>query len=166
MGIAIIGGGVIGLTTALALVNKGHSVDLFEQESDVGQATSFANGGQLSYRYVSPLADAGVPQQALAWMFKQDAPLRFRPRLSTHQWHWCWRFLLACRRSVNQQNGAHLLRLALFSQAVLHDWQAQGLGDFSWRANGKLAGNAGSGKWSGKSATTTCSGRWEAIRAG
>lgn len=33
-------------------------------------------------------------------------------------------------------------------------------------ANGKLAGNAGSGKWSGKSATTTCTGRWEAIRAG
>lgn len=138
MRIAIIGGGVIGLTSAYALLAKGHTVDLFEQAADVGQATSFANGGQLSYRYVSPLADAGVPMQALGWMFKGDAPLRFRPRMSLHQWQWCWRFLLACRHSVNQRNGAHLLRLALYSQSVLHDWQAQGISDFSWRANGKL----------------------------
>ena len=138
MRIAIIGGGVIGLTTAFALLAKGHGVDLFEQESDVAQATSFANGGQLSYRYVSPLADAGVPLQALSWMFKADAPLRFRPRLSLQQWQWCARFLLACRQSVNSRNGAHLLRLALYSQSVLHDWQDQGITDFSWRANGKL----------------------------
>ncbi|MBU3824569.1 MAG: D-amino acid dehydrogenase [Candidatus Oceanisphaera merdipullorum] len=139
MRIAIIGGGVIGLTTAFALIKKGHSVDLFEQESDVGQATSFANGGQLSYRYVSPLAEADVPLQALGWMFNADAPLRFRPQLSWQQWQWCWRFLTACRQSVNQRNGAHLLRLALFSQSVLHDWQKnEALGDFSWRANGKL----------------------------
>lgn len=139
MRIAIIGGGVIGLTSAYALLKKGHQVDLYEQERAVGQATSFANGGQLSYRYVAPLADAGVPQQAIAWMFKRDAPLRFRPQLSVHQWQWCWRFLRACRQSVNQRNAAHLLRLALHSQSVLHDWQAQhGLTDFSWRANGKL----------------------------
>lgn len=138
MRITIIGGGVIGLSTAYALLAQGHSVELFEQESEVGQATSFANGGQLSYRYVSPLADAGVPWQALGWMFKSDAPLRFRPRMSLQQWQWCWQFLVACRHSVNQTNGAHLLRLALYSQSVLHDWQAQGLTDFSWRANGKL----------------------------
>ena len=135
----IIGGGVVGLTSAYALLAKGHQVDLFEQEHDVGQATSFANGGQLSYHYVAPLADTGVPQQAIAWLFKTDAPLRFRPQLSLHQWHWCWRFLLACRHSVNQRNAAHLLRLALHSQAVLHHWQKKdGLTDFSWRANGKL----------------------------
>ncbi|WP_417616145.1 D-amino acid dehydrogenase [Oceanisphaera sp.] len=139
MRVAIIGGGVIGLTTAYALINKGHSVDLFEQHDAVGMATSFANGGQLSYRYVSPLADAGVPWQALGWMFKKDSPLRFRPRMSISQWRWCLDFLLACRTSVNQANTAHLLRLALHSQAVLHDWQAQfGLTDFAWRANGKL----------------------------
>ncbi|ART79080.1 D-amino acid dehydrogenase [Oceanisphaera avium] len=138
MRITIIGGGVIGLTTAYALINQGHSVELFEQETAVGLATSFANGGQLSYRYVSPLADAGVPLQALAWMFKKDAPLRFSPKLSLSQWQWCARFLWACRQGVNQRNAAHLLRLALYSQTVLHDWQTQGIGDFSWRANGKL----------------------------
>ncbi|MGO1247773.1 MAG: D-amino acid dehydrogenase [Oceanisphaera sp.] len=139
MRVAIIGGGVIGLTTAYALINKGHKVELYEQNDQVGMATSFANGGQLSYRYVTPLADAGVPWQALGWMIKKDSPLRFRPRMSLEQWHWCWQFLQACRTSVNQTNTAHLLRLALHSQSVLHDWQAQyGLTDFGWRANGKM----------------------------
>jgi len=106
----------------------------------VALETSFANGGQLSYRYVSPLADAGVPLQALGWMFRgNDAPLRFRPKMSMQQWRWCARFLLACRRSINKRNAAHLLRLALHSQQVLRNWREQdGLDDFAWRANGKL----------------------------
>ena len=139
MRVAIIGGGVIGLTTAYALVKKGVQVELFEQRDAVAMETSFANGGQLSYRYVAPLADAGVPLQALGWMLKKNAPLRFQPRMNPDQWRWCLRFLLACRRSVNQSNGAHLLRLALHSQQILSDWREQdGLNDFAWRANGKL----------------------------
>lgn len=140
MRIAVIGGGVIGLTTAYALVRQGHQVELIEKRDQVALETSFANGGQLSYRYVSPLADAGVPLQALGWMLKGDhAPLRFRPQMSMQQWRWCTRFLLACRRSTNKRNGAHLLRLALHSQQVLRDWREQdGLDDFAWRANGKL----------------------------
>lgn len=140
MRIAVIGGGVIGLTTAYALVRQGHQVELIEKREQVAMETSFANGGQLSYRYVSPLADAGVPLQALGWMLKGDhAPLRFRPRISTQQWRWCARFLLACRRSTNRRNAAHLLRLALHSQQILRDWREQdGLDEFAWRANGKL----------------------------
>lgn len=140
MRIAVIGAGVVGLTTAYALMRRGHEVELIEKRNQVALETSFANGGQLSYRYVSPLADAGVPLQALGWMLRgDDAPLRFRPRMSLQQWRWCLRFLLACNRSTNRRNGAHLLRLALHSQQVLRKWrEADGLDDFGWRANGKL----------------------------
>ncbi|MCQ4261630.1 amino acid dehydrogenase [Stutzerimonas stutzeri] len=140
MRIAVIGAGVIGLATAYSLVRQGHSVELIERCDDVALETSFANGGQLSYRYVSPLADAGVPLQALGWMLRgPDAPLRFRPQASLHQWRWCLQFLLACRRSVNRRNAAHLLRLALHSQQILRSWREQDhLDGFAWRANGKL----------------------------
>jgi D-amino-acid dehydrogenase len=140
MRIAVIGGGVIGLTTAYALVRRGHQVELIEKRDQIALETSFANGGQLSYRYVSPLADAGVPLQALGWMLRGNgAPLRFRPKISTRQWRWCLRFLLACRRSTNQRNAQHLLRLALHSQEILRRWREEdALGDFAWRANGKL----------------------------
>ncbi len=140
MRVAVVGGGVIGLATAYSLLRQGHSVELIERRDDVGLETSFANGGQLSYRYVSPLADAGVPLQALGWMLRgQTAPLRFSPRASLRQWRWCLRFLAACRRSVNRRNAAHLLRLALHSQQVLRSWREEDrLDGFAWRANGKL----------------------------
>lgn len=52
--IVIIGGGVIGLATAYELIKSGHQVQLLERQAKPGLATSFANGGQLSYRYVAP----------------------------------------------------------------------------------------------------------------
>ena len=75
----VIGGGVVGLTTAWALLERGHAVTLVEREGEVAQGASRANGGQLSYRYVSPLADAGVPLKALRWLLDPDGPLRFKP---------------------------------------------------------------------------------------
>uniref|UniRef100_A0A1I8ACQ6 DAO domain-containing protein n=3 Tax=cellular organisms TaxID=131567 RepID=A0A1I8ACQ6_9BILA len=51
--VCIIGGGVIGLATAYALVRDGVEVTLVEARDSLGSETSFANGGQLSYRYVA-----------------------------------------------------------------------------------------------------------------
>jgi D-amino-acid dehydrogenase len=137
--VCIIGGGVVGLATAYALVRDGIDVTLVEARDALGSETSFANGGQLSYRYVAPLADAGVPWQALGWMLRGDSPLRLRPRLDPAQWRWMAAFIAACRTSVNRRNGAHLLRLALLSQATLQNWREDDrLDGFGWRRNGKL----------------------------
>lgn len=137
--VCIIGGGVIGLATAYALVRDGVEVTLVEARDSLGSETSFANGGQLSYRYVAPLADAGVPLQAIGWMLRGDSPLKLRPRFDPAQWRWMASFLGACRSSVNRANAAHLLRLALFSQSTLKHWREDdALGDFNWRRNGKL----------------------------
>ena len=145
--VCIIGGGVIGLATAFALVRDGFEVTVIEARDSLGSETSFANGGQLSYRYVAPLADAGVPVQAIGWMLRGDSPLKLRPRLDPAQWRWMAAFLAACRTSVNRENAAHLLRLALFSQSTLKRWREDdGLDGFNWRRNGKLVTfrNAGS----------------------
>lgn len=137
--VCIIGGGVIGLATAYALVRDGFEVNVIEAQPTLGSQTSFANGGQLSYRYVAPLADAGVPWQAMGWMLRGDSPLKVRPRMDPAQWRWLASFIGACRGSVNQRNGAHLLRLALLSQATLQQWREEDqLGNFEWRRNGKL----------------------------
>ncbi|OOV90389.1 D-amino acid dehydrogenase [Pseudomonas sp. MF4836] len=137
--VCIVGGGVIGLASAYALVREGFEVTLVEAQQSFASQTSFANGGQLSYRYVAPLADAGVPWQALGWMLRGDSPLKLRPRLDPAQWRWLLGFLGACRSSVNQRNAGHLLRLALLSQATLQAWRDEdGLDGFDWRRNGKL----------------------------
>ncbi|AVR70257.1 amino acid dehydrogenase [Pseudomonas paraeruginosa] len=137
--VCIIGAGVVGLATAYALVREGFEVTLVEARERGGLETSYANGGQLSYRYVAPLADSGVPIQALGWLLRDDAPLRLRPRFDPAQWRWLLGFLAACRGSLNRRNAAHLLRLALFSQRTLQVWREDdGLVGFDWRRNGKL----------------------------
>ncbi|HFZ8993054.1 TPA: D-amino acid dehydrogenase [Citrobacter freundii] len=137
--IVIIGGGVIGLATAWELIKNGHQVHLLERNSQPGLATSFANGGQLSYRYVAPLADRGVPLQGLKWMGKADSPLNMRLRMSFSQWRWLLQFLLACNSQTNKINGDHILRLSLLSRQVMQSWlEEDNLRDFHWRRSGKL----------------------------
>ncbi len=136
--VCIIGAGVVGLATAYALVREGFDVILVEARERGGLETSYANGGQLSYRYVAPLADSGVPAQALGWLLRNDAPLRLRPRLDPAQWRWLLGFLAACRGSLNRRNAAHLLRLALLSQRTQAWREEDGLDGFDWRRNGKL----------------------------
>ncbi|MGV4876816.1 FAD-dependent oxidoreductase [Acetobacter indonesiensis] len=136
--ITIVGGGVIGLTTAYALIQAGHDVTLIEREDNVGLQASFGNGGQLSYRYVRPLADAGVPLDAVSWMFRAGSPISLKLRPDWHQWRWLLDFLAACNARTNQKNASILLKLALRSQATLHQWQQDGLDGFLWRQPGKL----------------------------
>lgn len=137
--VCIIGGGVIGLASAYALVRADHEVTVIDARDALGRETSFANGGQLSYRYVAPLADAGVPLQAIGWLLRGDSPLKLRPRLDPQQWRWMAAFLRACRGSVNKRNAAHLLRLASLSQDTLQQWREHDrLEGFNWRRNGKL----------------------------
>lgn len=135
----VIGGGVVGLTTAWALVESGVAVTLVEREAQLAQGASFANGGQLSYRFVSPLADAGVPLKALRWMFEPDAPLRFKPDGSLQQWTWLASFLGHCRASVNQATTQRLLALGQLSQAEFAlTCNSAALHDVDLRTPGKL----------------------------
>lgn len=136
--IAVIGGGVIGLSTAYALIRAGHDVTLIEQNADVGLGASYANGGQLSYRYVTPLADAGIPFQALRWMLKPSSPVSLRLRANPRQWRWMLSFLSACTRTTNRRNAKLLLHLGLEGQAEMEIWRTEGLGGFLWRQPGKL----------------------------
>jgi len=137
--IVVIGGGVVGVTTAWALAEDGHQVTLVEREAGVGMGASFANGAQLSYRYVSPLADEGVPLKGLRWLFDPDGPLRFKPELSWNQWSWMASFLHKCRGPVNRRATARLLALGEYSRAAFAQLKlSTPLDDIAWRAPGKL----------------------------
>lgn len=137
--VCIIGGGVIGLATAYALVRDGFEVSVIEAQPTLGSQTSFANGGQLSYRYVAPLARCRGALAGDGLDAARRLALKLRPRMDPAQWRWLASFMAACRSSVNQRNGAHLLRLALLSQATLQQWREEDqLDGFAWQRNGKL----------------------------
>ncbi len=137
--VIVIGGGVIGLTSAWWLLEAGFAVTILEREAAVGSAASFRNGGQLSYRYVSPLADQGVPLKAVQWMFQQDGPLHFRPEADLRQWRWLASFLANCNAASNRKTTAKLLELGELSRRAMGELELTvPLDAFSWRDAGKM----------------------------
>jgi len=137
--VIVIGGGVVGLTSAWWLLEAGFGVRVVERAPDVASGASYGNGGQLSYRYVSPLADAGVPLKAIEWLFQEHGPLRFKPELDLRQWRWLASFLGQCTTAANRRTTAKLLELGELSRAGMK--QLDDLispDDFAWRDAGKL----------------------------
>ncbi|MCW3478276.1 D-amino acid dehydrogenase [Neisseriaceae bacterium JH1-16] len=136
--ICIIGGGVIGLTSAYYLARQGLSVTVLDQADEVAAATSHANGGQLSYSYVAPLADAGMPLKALGWLGRKDAPMRLKLHADPRLWSWLWQFLRVCNSAANRRGTTRLWQLAQHSRALMAQLRDEGLSGFHWRRNGKL----------------------------
>jgi D-amino-acid dehydrogenase len=137
--VVVIGGGVVGLASAWWLLEAGYRVTLLERAPTVASAASYRNGGQLSYRYVSPLADVGVPKKAMQWLFQPDGPLRFRPEADYRQWRWMAQFLANCNAEANARTTAKLLQLGDLSRQSLAQLELNlPLSDFDWRNAGKL----------------------------
>ena len=54
MRIAVVGAGIIGVTTAYELAADGHEVTVFERHGSIAAETSFANAGIIAPDYVTP----------------------------------------------------------------------------------------------------------------
>ncbi len=135
----VLGAGVVGITTAYYLAQAGHKVTVIERNHQAGLETSYANGGQLSYSYVAPLAGPGVVPKIPPWLLRRDSPLRFYPKLDVDQWRWCLAFLAACNRAQAEITTAHLLRLAYYSRDRIHEIVSEHPDvRFDYRRNGKL----------------------------
>ncbi len=69
---AVIGAGVIGVSTALALAQAGHHVRVFEKHADIAAGDSHGNGAQLSYSYVEPFASSASLFHRIATHCRHD----------------------------------------------------------------------------------------------
>ncbi len=93
--ILILGGGAIGLATALALLQQGREVRLLEA-GQVGSGASHGNCGTITPSHAPPLAAPGVIRQALKWMLTPDAPLYLKPRWDPGLLGWLLQFSRRC----------------------------------------------------------------------
>jgi len=138
MHIIVLGAGIIGLTTAWTLRQDGHRVTVIDRNRAVGEGASFANGAQLSYSYVAPMAAPGVLASLPKWLLSKDSPVRYVPSADPGQIAWLLRFLAACTDATSAANTAKLLRLSQLSRDRLHAMIAATGIDFQHRRNGKL----------------------------
>ena len=119
MRVAIIGAGIVGVSTAYELALQGHEVTVFERRSSVAEEASFANAGVLAPGYVGPWAAPGMTGKVLRHLFSAHAPVRLGGLNAFAQLPWMWRWWRACRPSVHTANRAAMLRLAQFSRQRL-----------------------------------------------
>ena len=120
--VCVLGAGIVGSATAYALARDGWQVTLVDAHNRAGQGASKANGGQLSYSYVEPLATPTALRSLPRWLLSADSPLRWRPRAEAAHLRWLIQFIAACRWPQVQATTDALLGLSFLSRKVLHRW--------------------------------------------
>ena len=120
MKIAVIGAGIVGITTAYELSRDGHEVTVLEQRAAAAEEASFANAGVVAPGYVTPWASPGMSWKVLQQLFATHAAVRISLPLSGADLAWIWRFWRACRADIYTTQRAALQKLAFYSRERLH----------------------------------------------
>jgi D-amino-acid dehydrogenase len=117
MRIAVIGAGIVGVTTAHALHADGHQVTVFERRGSAATESSFANAGFLAPGYVTPWASPGMLRKVLSQSFDRDAAVRLGGVPGPALWSWLLKWRRACQPKVYARNRDAMLHLAQDSLA-------------------------------------------------
>jgi D-amino-acid dehydrogenase len=120
MKIAVIGAGIIGITTAYELAADGHEVTVFERRGAAAEETSFANAGVVAPGSVTPWAAPGMPGKILGNLLSRHAAVKLSLPLSGSDLAWMWKWWRACKLETYLSNRARLQRLAFYSRERLH----------------------------------------------
>ena len=119
MKIAVLGAGVVGVTSAWFLGRAGHEVTVVDRQAAAAMETSFANGGQISTSHAEPWANPETPKQVLKWLGREDSPLLFRLRADPYQWAWGLAFLRECLPARTRANAAQIAAINRYSRVQL-----------------------------------------------
>lgn len=138
MKIAILGSGVIGVTSAWYLAEAGHEVTVLDRQPGPALETSFANAGEISPGYASPWAAPGIPQKAIRWLMMRHAPLILRPQIDAEMLGWLFAMLRNCTSARYAINKTRMVRLAEYSRDRLIALRAETGISYDERTQGTL----------------------------
>ncbi len=138
MKILVLGGGVVGVTTAYFCAQAGHEVELVDRQPASGMETSFANAGQVSPGYSAPWAGPGVPLKALRWLAMRHRPFVVRTMFDGRLAWWLAQMLANCNEDAYHRNKGRMVRLAEYSRDVLRTLRADTGITYDHREGGTL----------------------------
>lgn len=121
MKIAVIGAGVVGVTTAYKLAKQGHEVLVFDREPGAAMESSFANGGQLSYGFASPMASPSLIRKIPSILIGADPAFRLPSVFTAEFLSWSVQFLSRCLPGASRKDAAALSKLAAASGLAFHE---------------------------------------------
>ena len=116
----IVGGGIIGLTSAYFLQKSGHEVTVVER-GDITDGCSFGNMGYISPSHFIPLASPGIISEGLKHMLSSSSPFYIKPRLDLDLMKWAWHFYKNSTASKVKTSVPHLNNILQLSRRLIND---------------------------------------------
>lgn len=120
MKVAIIGGGIIGLSCAYYLQKEGHEIVVVDN-TDMTDGASYGNAGHIVPSHFVPLASPGIITQGLKWMLNSSSPFYIKPRMDMDLLRWGFNFWRKSGVKTMQQNIPHIHQLLMLSRNLFED---------------------------------------------
>jgi D-amino-acid dehydrogenase len=131
----IIGGGIIGLSSAYYLQRSGWEVTVIDK-SDFTDNCSYGNAGYVCPSHFIPLASPGIVKQGFKWMWNSKSPFYVEPRFSGALFNWGLKFIRSASAKNVEDAAVPLRDIALLSQHEYEAWLKEF--DFSYEHKGLL----------------------------
>lgn len=138
MRIVVLGGGVVGVTTAYQLQQDGHEVVVLERNGLTAAGTSWGNAGMIAPGHAFAWSSPQAPVILLKSLVIPDQALRFRFSTDPRLYVWSLAFLNECTEAKARVNTLRKHRLAAYSQSVLNQVAKRERLDFDWLDRGIL----------------------------
>lgn len=136
--IIIIGGGIVGLSSAYFLQKEGHQVTVIDK-SDITSGASFVNAGYITPSHIVPMASPGKIAQGIKWMFNSASPFYIKPRLDIDFIKWSWYFHKSSTTAKVEKAIPVIKDINIMSRELFQDIKTSGdLGDFHLERKGLL----------------------------
>lgn len=113
--VVVVGGGIIGLSSAYYLQKAGHQVTVLDK-SDFMDNCSYGNCGYVCPSHFIPLATPGIVRQGLKWMLNSQSPFYVQPRLSRSLIDWGMKFVKSATPGHVERSASPLKDIAVLSQ--------------------------------------------------
>jgi D-amino-acid dehydrogenase len=118
----IVGGGIIGLSSAYYLQKAGHEVTIIER-GDITDGCSFGNMGYISPSHFIPLASPGIISEGFKYMLSSSSPFYIKPRLDIELMKWAWHFYKNSTESKVKISVPHLNNILQLSRSLISDFK-------------------------------------------
>jgi D-amino-acid dehydrogenase len=137
MKVIVIGGGIIGLSSAYYLQENGHEVTVIDK-SDMTDNCSYGNAGYVCPSHFVPLATPGIVKQGLKWMWNNKSPFYVQPRFSRSLVNWGMAFMKSATPAHVERSAIPLRDIAVLSKKLYEDWTRLPQFSFAYQAKGLL----------------------------
>ena len=135
--VIVIGGGIIGLSSAYYLRKSGHQVTVIDK-GDFSDNCSYGNAGYVCPSHFIPLATPGIVWKGLKWMFNSRSPFYVQPSLNPSLINWGLNFIKSATNKHVEKSAVPLRDIAVFSQLEYQSWMNEPGFDFAYEKKGLL----------------------------